>query len=616
MQTIQSLAFDDIKANFIEHLKDPAYGTAFRDYNFNASGISTLINLLAYNTHFLGYYVKMLLNESFVDSARLMESMTSHSKLVGYTHKGVKASRAELYVTTEWMTPQQEPTTLSVLIPAGTTFTATTAQNLQRTFTTTDDFILYKRAGGTGDYAGLVRYVNEIDPLTPLVVYEGSHEQWKFIVPADPNPRFIIKEKGVDYNTIQVKVHESEGTSEFTPFTLASSAIGITGESQVFYITTNEDGFYEIFFGNGVFGKNVRTGNMIVVSYVLTSGSSGNGAGKNSEWGNAVAPAEVVNATPIKIDTNYNKTWMISAGGLDEETVSEMRFSIPNHYRRQNRLVTAEDYRSIILSEYRNIDSINVWGGETALKKEYGKVFISVKPKFSDALSASVKKEITNNLLKRYGVIGIDPVFVDPDYLFLDLDVSVNYDKSKTSLGLSQIGTLVKTAILDYNTSQLGVFDSWYSEVTAMSLAKAADSSIKTAYAFKTMKKLTSISYTNQPEVTILFGNPIRPGIKTNSFIYGATECTITDNISDNKLYVTAVNGGARIISASIGSIDYTSGIITVKPPSAISMTGLYDKGTTGTLEITVRPLNPDIRAFMNNIIKILAITVTVNQSA
>lgn len=613
MQNIQSLAFDDIKANFIAHLKDPANGTAFRDYNYDASGISTIINLLAYNTHFLGYYVKMLLSESFVDSAKLKESMTGHAKLVGYTHRGLASSRAELYVTTDWMTAAQEPETLSVTIHAGTTFSATTDTNERRTFTTIDDFVLYKRvSNGLLGADARVRYVNETDPLTPLPVYEGTRETWKFLVGSDVHPRFVIKDKGVDYTTIQVRVHDTESTTAFTPFTLAKTAMGVDSGSKVFYVTTNEEGYYEIFFGNNVFGKGVVAGNMIETTYVVTNGSTGNGAGRNSVWGDAVTPASVVDAAPIKIDTitipAYDRP--ISSGGLDEETIDEMRFNIPNHYRRQNRIVTVDDYKTVILGEYRNIDSINVWGGETAYRKEFGKVFISIKPKFADVLSPTLKKDIANNLLKRYGVVGINPVFIDPEYIYLDMNVFATYDKLKTNSGKTQIATDVQSAITEYASSNLGVFGAWYSEVDAMSAAKKADSSIKTVYSFKTMRKTINVRYSNQPEIEVLFGNPIETGIISSKFMYNNIEVMLEDDITTGLIYVVNAATRVRAIAASVGNADYANGILTIKMPPRFNMVGNYDFITYGTLNVSVVPVNPDIRAFMNNIVRISTITV------
>ena len=166
-----------------------------------------------------------------------------------------------------------------------------------------------------------------------------------------------------------------------------------------------------------------------------------------------------------------------------------MRFTIPHHFRRQNRIVTVDDYRSVILSEYRNVESISVWGGEDAYRKEYGKVFISIKPKYSDALTQTAKQEISNNILNKYGVVGIDAVFVDPQFIRINMDVRASYDKTKTNYSKGEIETIILKAIREYDSNTLNVFESSYSEVDILQHVKSQESSIKSLYTYKTISK-------------------------------------------------------------------------------------------------------------------------------
>lgn len=605
MQNVQSLAYDEIRKSFVDYIKST---NEFKDYNFSASGISSLINLLAYNTHFLGYYVKMMLNETFVDSARLRESMLSNAKLVGYVPRSVKSAEAELFVKIALST---DPDDFKITIPRGSKFSATTDTGVKKTFVTVDDFTLYNREV----IGSNIIYKNTLDPLTPLVVKEGEFQTWKFEVDGSiTNQRFVIKQKGVDFDTIRVRVYDTIGSASFKNYTLASFANVIENTSLVFYVTTNESGYYEIFFGNGVFGAPVADGNMIEVSYVVSTGEAGNGAGTLGTWSSDTN----ITGRPIQIDLNPYTGYAteivkpIASGGMDEESVESMRFTIPHHFRRQNRIVTTDDYRSIILGEYRNVESINVWGGENSYRKEFGKVFISVKPRYADKLSDTAKREIEAKILKKYGVVGIDTVFIDPVFIHVSLDVHVTYDKTKTNLSKGEIETVVLDAINEYNTTKLNVFESSYSEVDLLDYVRGKDPSIKTLYSFKTLRKDIKVKYVNQPENEVIFGNQIKEGISTSAFLLGGVSAVLTD--INGKLYVVrATDKTTKLIPQNIGTVDYTQGVLTFKLPKVIQMSGEFDKGSYGIFQIVVTPVAPDVTTYMNNIIRISQIKVKVN---
>lgn len=595
MQTIQSLSYDGIRNAFVEHLKS---STGFKDYNYQSSGISSLVNLLAYNTHYMGYYVKMLMNESFVDSARLRESMASHAKLVGYVPRSVRAAEAELFVKVDLPT---NPVDSKVTIERGTKFNATTPSGEKKTFVTVDDFTLYEHSGVEPS----IIYKNTVDPLTPVVVREGEFKIWNFEVDSlIDNQRFVLKQNNIDFDTIRVRIFETAITTVYENYNLATFDNVISGETKVFYVTTNENGYYEIFFGNNVFGKSVESGNRIEVSYIVTSGSSANGAGTLGTW----SVEGLISGRPLTIDPAYPKA--IASGGLDEESVESQRFTIPNHYRRQNRIVTAEDYRTIILGQYRNVESINVWGGETSYRKEFGKVFISIKPKFATKLSETAKSEIQNKIIKRYAVVGTDVIFIDPEYIRLNVNISVSYDKRKTDLARGEIENIVINAVKTYNRDNLNIFESSFSEVDMLDYIRTIEKSIKSVYSFNTMGKDIKIIYVNNPENEVLFGNKIQLGITTNTFLVNGIVCSIID--IDSKLYVVNHSTKVKVIAQNIGTVDYDAGVLIFKMPGIIKMTGDSDRGNFGILTITVKSVAPDVNTTMNNIISIASIKVSV----
>jgi hypothetical protein len=408
---INSLDYDDITENFISFLEnqiDESGYPVYQDYNFQSSGIRTLINLLSYNTHYIGYYVKMLLNESFIDSSVKRESLLSKAKLMGYVPRGKTSSRAtiRLQITIDTNEPDEfEPSSQSILISRGTSFNATNSQFDQRIFYNIDD-VFMKDVVTTSP--GVRVYTSDY-----FTIYEGRLQEWKFKTDSTLlNQRYIIKDKNIDIDTIRVLVSSPNSTST-VPYYLARNVLDINKTSEVFYLTTQEEGFYEIIFGNNIFGKAPSNNSTVYVYYISTNGESGNGC-KSFRF-NALTqgiPTEnnIGNWEAMRILTDP-KT--ISSGGCEEETVDSLRFTIPHHHRRQNRLVTDNDYKQIILSEFRNIDSISVWGGENNYRKEYGKIFISVKPKYSDNLTMTAKRDIENRLLSKYCVVGMEPVFMD-----------------------------------------------------------------------------------------------------------------------------------------------------------------------------------------------------------
>ena len=618
MQKIQNLSFDDIKASLIATLKET---DTFKSYDFEASGLNSVINLMAYNTHMIGFYVRMMLSESFVDSAKLKQSMLSHAKLMGYVYKGRRAARAELFV--RYDVPESNlPEDMKVVIPRGTKFESNTDTGVKRAFVVIDDFPLTNVIRNV-DVNGTphARFVNDTEPVTPLVVYEGELSTWRFVVPSEQAPhRFVLKRDGVDPSSIKVHVYDTEASASYTAYTLSENAIDINGNSPVFYVTTSEDGYYELVFGNDVFGKSVKPGNMIEVGYIVSSGSMGNTAGSTGSWGDGIEPASMSSGRSAVVDiswwTNRPEEYAayvpVSAGGMDEESVDDLRFNIPHAFKRQNRIVTEEDYKSIILSEFRNVESINVWGGEKNYRKEYGKVFVCVKPKFTNKLSTSAKAEIANSILKSHGVVGSEVVFVDPDFLKVGLELVASYDKSKTNMGRGQLETRMAELAREYETLSMGTFSADYSDVDMLDYIRSNLPAIKSVFSRKTVFKDIVVRYSTQPDVEVVFGNELTRSIRSSNFIVNGTEVFFGDN-GAGSIYMYRASNDSMFSSKSMGTVDYAAGVVNLSFPLYISMTGDADKGSTGILRFTARCVNPDIRTYLNNIIKIETVKATAN---
>lgn len=599
MQNVQSLSFDAIRENFIALVKETP---AFRDVNFKASGISTFIDLLAYNTHYIGYYVKMLMNESFTDTARTREAMMSHAKTVGYTPKSVRASRANLYLEVE-VPNAQDPDDHVIIVPRGQTFSAASLNSdntikIKRTFVAVDDFYLSSRTPGVTS----VFYRNPVQPATPLPVYEGALKEWKFLVDSGVEyQKYVVNEAGVDYESIRVSVYETENSSEFETYNLAQKTTEVTSTSKVFYITTNSIGRYEIFFGDGVFGQALTTGNKIVVTYIVTSGAAANGAGSGGAWS---VDDTLPSGRVAEIDLTFPTP--VSDGGADEESIDSLRFSIPNHYRRQNRIVNEQDYRDVILSEYGNVDGINVWGGEKAYRKEFGKVFISIKPKYATKLSAAAKNEIYTKIIKDYNVVGTDVVFVDPEFISINLRAHVTFDQTKTTSSWGQVQSIVTSAIREYETLYMNRFDSVFSEVDFLDFIRSKNKGIKSVYIIKTISKDIVVRYTNPISQIVHYGNALRAGTMiSDAFTYASTPAELYDD-GGGVLFMRGSVNKTKLLPEGVGSVDYEAGIVTLDmPKSGFHMTGADDLVTSGLLRMRSESVAPDVKSYLNNIVVI-----------
>jgi hypothetical protein len=595
---INGLDFDEIKANFIEFLKQDQF---YKDYNFDASGISSLINIFAYNAHYIGYYVKMLLNESFLDSATQRESLLSKSKLNGYIPKGMRSARARVTLQCV-IEAARDPESRSVVIPRGSFFTGANSNNDSRSFYVIDDIICYDREEFVSEGEKWVRYTSP-----QFTVYEGTMKKWRFVVDSsDPLQRFIIKDKTIDIDTLRINVFNDSNSQEKREFSLASNLFELQPLSEVFYVSTNEEGYYEIFFGNNQFGAKLSHGNMIEATYLSSKGETGNGckimtyAPPSQSETNRYTTAHF-----SKFNTVVNE---VSNGGMNEETIDELRFNIPHHYRRQNRIVTESDYRSILLSEFRNIDSINVWGGEKNYIREYGTVFICVKPKFGLKLSGSAREDI-ERILSKYSVVGMQPKIVDPEYLNLDVNLHVKYSPSKTTKSIGEIEKYVYDKAVTYGKNKLDKFEAGLSEVDFLDYIRQDEPSIFRIYSTKTMFKTLVFTYRTTTEHIVIFGNRIVPGtLKTSGFTYGKYRCTIEDDLKGN---IWIISDGKKLSIMPIGTIDYNQGVIRLV--LEIDMKSDIDyNGIQGELKFTAKPELADIETYLNNIIIFNSIKVNV----
>jgi hypothetical protein len=452
---VAELDFDKIKSNLKLFLKDQS---EFSDYDFDGSGLSVLLDILAYNTHYNSYYLNMVANEMFLDSVTQRDSAVSIAKHLGYITKSATASTA--IVTLEITTVQHDlPATIS--IPQYSKFT-TTIDNNTYVFYTLDAYIADE-------------YSLEVDchvfTLKDVNITEGTRGSVSYVVNESGfEEKYVIPAKFVDTSTIVISVKEASHNTVSQIYSLYNSVDDLKATSNIYFLQEVEDEQYEVYFGDGVLGKKVTEGNLITIDYLTTNGAIANGVGVNDGavptflLSNPLAPA------PTKSPTTVVSVQSPAVGGVTSpESIDSIKFNAPKSFQTQGRAVTKRDYKSIILSEYSNADSVIVWGGEDNDPVDYGSVYISIKP-VTGLIMNSIQKEDLKSMLDKYKVLSIIPKIVDPDYLFVELECEVRYDSGISLNPADTSREKVLEVIKEYNKSYLSNFESIlrYSQLVGM----------------------------------------------------------------------------------------------------------------------------------------------------
>ena len=440
---VTELDFDTIKTNLKNFFADQ---TEFTDYDFSGSGLSILLDVLAYNTHYMAYYLNMVANEMYLDSATQRDSVVSLAKQLGYTPRSKTSATATVNLS---MVEASGVDTDFVKIPAYTQFNVT-SQGKSYTFYTLED----KTIVWSGSASGTERTFS----ASNLSVTQGSKLSKEFTFTGNKNQRYILDNLGIDTSTLSVKVRASAGVNSFDTFTKYDGLLALNSTSAYYFVDEVEGQGYEISFGDGVYGKKLSAGNVIMIDYLTSDGNDANGltgltlSSASQAWG------EDSNGSSTNITVTVT-TATASSGGGDSETIDSIKYLAPQSYQHQNRAVTVEDYKAILSAKYSNIASLRVWGGETPEGKgDIGTVFICIKPITGEQLS-DVEKENVKTILDPYKVIGIKLDLKDYTVVGLKIDSSVKYNPSLTTEKGETIKLKVIDAIKNYNTNRLGRFD-------------------------------------------------------------------------------------------------------------------------------------------------------------
>ena len=589
---ITELDFDTIKSNLQTFLSQQ---DEFRDYNFEGSGMSVLLDVLAYNTHYLGFNANMLANEMYLDSADLRSSVVSLAKQVGYTTRSASSPSANIDIVVN------NGSGPAITMSRGTKF-ATTVDGQAYNFVNNSDITIIPADG--------------VYTFRSIAIFEGTYLNYKYTVnTSDIDQRFIIPNDDVDTQTITVRVQNSASDSITNNYTLASGITGLDATSKVYFLQEVEGGRYEIYFGDGVLGKKVEDGNIIILDYIVTNRDAANGADTFSLSGT------VGGFSDVTITTNSR-----AQGGDDPETVSSIKYNAPRDYTAQDRAVTAEDYKVLVKSIYANAQAVQVYGGEDADPVAFGKVYISIKARSGSNLTTTTKNSIVRSL-KQYSVASVTPVIIDPETTYLIITTNFKYNSGNTTLALSTLQTNVLTTILLYNQETLENFTGMFRHSVLTGLIDNTDPSILSNVTNVAMYKYITPTLNEGLKYTLNFNNAIfnpHSGHNTSGGgVISSTGFKINDDLSVNEhfldddgagnLRVYYLNGTVRVYTSSTyGTVNYTTGQVILTSANITSISNVDGVISTRVRIITI-PNSNDVVPVRNQTLEIDTINSTVS---
>ena len=585
-----NLDFDQIKATLQNYLKD---NSQFTDYDFEGSNLSTILDVLAYNTYISSYNANMVANEVFIDSATLRENVVSLARNIGYMPKSRKAAQATVsfFVSTSDFT--LKPSTIT--LRAGPVATSASAfGNTSYIFTIKDDVT--------------IPVVDNEADFNELTIYEGSLVEETYTYSSrNPNQRFLINNIGCDSALINVTVGTNDST-EKQKYAFQDSLFGIDGDSKVFFLQEIEDERYEVIFGDGVFGKKLSEGNVITISYIKTNGDSGNGVSAFAFSGQMIYTRNGVEY-PVESGISMVTTDIQATGGEVIESVSSVKKYAPRIYASQNRCLTANDYETLIPARiYTDTESISVFGGEELIPPQYGKVFISIKPRTGEFLPNLIKENIKRDL-KKYAVAGIVPEILDLKYLYLEVDSNIYYN-TNLAPSAANVSTIIQNNVDTYSdSSELNKYGARFKYSKFLNIIDNSHSAVTSNITTVLMRRDLRPVLNAIAEYQIGFGNKFHINslngynIKSSGFQVDGITGTVylsdipnTDRVSGSLFLFQVSNTtstDATIVRKGVGQIDYVSGVITLNPINVTST--LKEKDGQSIIEICVAPNSNDV---------------------
>ena len=573
---VANLDFEDIKVALKDYMRAQ---TDFTDYDFEGSALSNLIDVLAYNTYYTAFNTNMVVNELFIDSATLRDNVVAIAKQLGYRPKSATSPTAYVSFTVTYTNPT---TDTELLLKKGSGFIATYDNNVYQ-YVVLDDV--------------KAQVANGVATFTDVAINEGTQLINTFTVnTALKDQRFILDNQNIDTNTIRVKVYPTGGSFS-EPYLVADNILGVDGNSKVFFLDEIEDERYEILLGDGVLGKKLENNARVEVSYLTTSGPESNGVRTFVFSGVIENPNGI---TPGAFTTNITST-TASAGGEEIESTQKIKYTAPKAYGTQDRAVTAQDYEAIVRQVYPATSDIIIFGGEDQVPPEFGRVFISLKPKDASYLTSLTKNQIIEQL-KKYVVASVEPRIIDPSILFVEMTSKIYYNGSMTDQTPAQIRDKVIGSVQSYlDTSDTEKFNGKFRYSKMVGVIDDGDRSINSNLTEVTMRKDFYPSLNSTFYYEVCFQNAFDedcddPVLSSTGFRvteYPNFDVYVEDRGGKIVLYrLDSVTGEKVVLDSDIGDIDYVNGELKM-----YNLTIIKGSFFDNRISVRVKPLSNDIKA-------------------
>lgn len=584
---INELDFAAIKEQFVEFLKTQ---TQFKDYNFAGSNMNVLLDVLAYNTHMNNFYTNMAINEMFLDSAVLKNSVVSHAKELNYLPRSRTSAKAVVNLSIVDSTTQSQ----TITIPRFTEF-VTTLQGSSYTFLTSQSYIAKRTTGNT--------FV-----ATNVEIFEGEiltqFEKDGFFLDEETFLRCNLTNNNIDINSIEVFVDEvaTEGLNQFV---YTPDIFGVTPTSKVFYLDANFDDTYSIYFGRDIYGEQPKKDIDVKVQYRSCNGEEANGASKFS--------------TTFKPNVTVS-TVAVANGGAERENIESIKFFAPKSIQIQDRAVTASDYAILLRQRFPEIQSVSVYGGDELDPPQYGRVAITVNLQGEGILSDTSKNEYIRYIADK-SPLTIEPIFIDPEFLYVETIIDVTYSKKFTTKSTQELESLIRDRVLSYNSTNLDDFG----ETLRLSRLAAIIDDIDDGILSNSLCLNPIIEYAPVLNLTLnpkfRFDTPLvkpypyraaigfadfKPSVVSTSFTYRGIIAKLQDNGDGGMQVVSASSISTEILNPSVGTIDYTTGLVSLVNFAVESFSG-------NAIKIYAASVSADVKAPKSRILTIRDEDIVVN---
>ena len=577
------LDFDQIKNNLKDYFKRG--NSEFKDWDFDASGLNNLLDILAYNTHYNAMNAHVAINESFLDSAQVRSNVVSRAKLLGYIPTSKKAAVASVNLI---LTPK-EGITQSYSLNRGTSF-STSIDGVDYTFLLLENVQVDQTVDNEG---------NRSYEFNDLSIYQGVLKDRRYSVDNSvQNQKFVIDDKNIDTQSIIVRVYDNANSETYTVYSRFDEfTSNVDGNTPIYFLEENYNGKYEIHFGNNTFGKLPGNAAIVEISFLSTNGNVANGAFSFTWNGGANT---IIDGTSTLIVNSR------SAGGSDVENIESIRYNAPLSYIAQNRAVTADDYRVLVKQLYGSIDSMSVWGGEENDPPQFGKAYISIKPS-GGLTTTEEEKQLIISGLQNKRILSIEPVVVDPDYTYIFFNVFFKFNSNQTALTAGQMQLNVRNVIQNFNDTNLQNFDGVFRYSQFLQALDSSDPAILNSFARVFLYKDLSIGFGSSSSLELKFNAELEVVNSTQSIIQSSSwEFTGLDYfIGDEGAGVVRNVFVYRLVEGQIVKVVNSIGTLNTETGTLVVNSALIPLEKNEVVRIEVSPNSNDVVSSRNNILLI-----------